>query len=63
LKGQAAAVEFSTRQQSDLLVVLGTGGGKSLIFMIAGMNQVEINGDIITVVVVPLKALLDDLTK
>ncbi|KAF8808340.1 P-loop containing nucleoside triphosphate hydrolase protein [Phlegmacium glaucopus] len=60
-KEQAAAVELTAQRQHDLFVVLGTGGGKSLVFMAAAANAQEIKQRLITVVVVPLKALLEDL--
>ncbi|KAF8816872.1 P-loop containing nucleoside triphosphate hydrolase protein [Phlegmacium glaucopus] len=60
-KEQAAAVELTAQQQHDLFIVLGTGGGKSLVFMAAAANAQEMKQRLITVVVVPLKALLEDL--
>jgi superfamily II DNA/RNA helicase len=60
-KAQAVAVELSAKRKKDLLVVLPTGGGKSLLFMAAALNQEEVKGRMITVVVVPLNALLADL--
>ena len=62
-KAQAAAAELSAKRKNDLLVVLPTGGGKSLVFMAAAVNQVEVEKKMITVVVVPLKALLADLIR
>jgi superfamily II DNA helicase RecQ len=62
-KAQAAAVELSARREKDLLVVMATGGGKSLVFMAAAKNQVEIEQRLMTVIVVPLKALLLDLRR
>jgi superfamily II DNA helicase RecQ len=60
-KAQAVAVELSARRKNDLLVILPTGGGKSLLFMAAAVNQVEVENKMITVVIVPLNALLADL--
>jgi superfamily II DNA helicase RecQ len=58
---QACAVELSARRENDLLVILGTGGGKSLVFMTAAVNAAEATAGLATVVIVPLLALLDDL--
>ena len=60
-KHQAAAVELTARGKHDLFVILGTGGGKSLVFMAAAANADETARGLITVVIVPLKALLRDL--
>ena len=62
-KAQGVAVELSAQRKNDILVVLPTGGGKSLVFMAAAVNQVELKERMITVVVVPLKALLADLIR
>ena len=56
---QACAVELAAQRKNDLLVVLGTGGGKSLLFMICAANTAESN--LATVVIVPLQSLLSDL--
>lgn len=56
---QACAVELSARREKDLLVILGTGGGKSLIFMLCAARAEEV--DLTTIVIVPLIALLKDL--
>jgi superfamily II DNA helicase RecQ len=60
-KEQGAAVELSAHRKEDLLVILGTGGGKSLIFMAAAVNFDETKAGLVTVVIVPLVALLLDL--
>jgi superfamily II DNA helicase RecQ len=56
---QACAVELSARRDKDLLVILGTGGGKSLIFTLCAANATE--KDLTTIVIVPLLALIQDL--
>jgi hypothetical protein len=58
---QACAVELAAQRQHDLLVVLGTSGGKSLVFMAAAVNKAEIQAGLATVVILPLVALLDDM--
>lgn len=58
---QGAAVELSAQRKGNLLVILGTGGGKLLIFMAAAVNFEETEAGLITVVIVPLVALLLDL--
>lgn len=62
-KEQAAAVEHSARRTGDLLVVLPTGGGKGLIFELAAYNKEELAANMVTLVVVPLVALLYDIQK
>lgn len=47
------------RGLGDLLVILPTGGGKSLLFMACAVNIAELN--LTTVMIVPLIALLEDL--
>lgn len=56
---QACALELSAQREKDLLVILGTAGGKSLLFMACAVNAKESN--LATVVVVPLVSLLKDL--
>lgn len=56
---QAAALELSAQRKHDLLVVLGTGGGKSLVFMLCAVNTEE--AQLTTIVIVPFQALLKDL--
>jgi superfamily II DNA helicase RecQ len=56
---QACAVELCARREKDLLVVLGTGEGKSLTFMLNAFRPEE-RGKA-TVVVLPLLSLQDDL--
>ena len=56
---QACAVELSARRENDLFTILGTGGGKSLLFMLCAVNAEEVN--LTTIVIVPLVALLKDL--
>ena len=56
---QACALELSAQRKNDLLVVLPTGGGKSLLFMACAVNVAE--RKLATVVIVPLVALLGDL--
>jgi superfamily II DNA helicase RecQ len=56
---QELAVHAVLDKQTPLVVVLPTGGGKSLLFMVPGC--VEEGG--MTVVVVPYRALITDLVK
>lgn len=56
---QACALELSAQRKNDLLVVLPTGGGKSLLFFACAVRVAELN--LATVVIVPLVALLGDL--
>jgi superfamily II DNA helicase RecQ len=56
---QELAVHAVLDKQTPLVVVLPTGGGKSLLFMVPG--YVEEGG--MTVVVVPYRALIADLVK
>jgi superfamily II DNA helicase RecQ len=56
---QACALELSVQQEKDLLVILGTAGEKSLLFMACAVNVKELN--LATVVVVPLVSLLKEL--
>ena len=56
---QACALELSARREKDLLVILGTGEGKSLIFMLCAVRAEE--STLTTIVIVPLIALLKDL--
>jgi superfamily II DNA helicase RecQ len=56
---QACALELSAQREKDLLVILGTAGGKSLLFMACAVNANESN--LATVVVVPLISLLKEL--
>ena len=58
---QACAVELSAQRKNDLLVVLGTGGGKSLVFMLCAVNEDE--DGLTTIVIVPLVALALDLAR
>lgn len=60
---QAAAAEYSARREGDLLVVLPTGGGKGLIFELPSFNRKELAARMVTIVVVPLLALLDDIKR
>ncbi|KAG2030303.1 P-loop containing nucleoside triphosphate hydrolase protein, partial [Suillus americanus] len=62
-KEQAAAVELTAQRKHDLFLVLGTGGGKSLVFMAAAVNAQEIQQGLMTLVVVPLQALLQDMRR
>lgn len=54
---QARALELILKRDQDLLVVLPTGGGKSLLFMLPAFIETKL----MTVVVVPLVALTEDL--
>lgn len=56
---QGAAVSEVMRGHGDLLVVLPTGGGKSLVFMLPAFLEKGAT----TVVVVPLVALMSDIRK
>jgi hypothetical protein len=56
---QAIALEFSARREKDLFVLLGTGGGKSQMFMSCAVNADE--AQLTTIVVVPFIALDKDL--
>ena len=58
---QAVAVGAVMQRHCDVLAVLATGGGKSLLFLVPALAEME-NGWV-TVVVVPLLALGDDLTR
>lgn len=58
---QACALELSAQRKNDLLVILGTGGGKSLIFMLCAVNADE--KGLTTIVIVPLVALCLDLVR
>jgi superfamily II DNA or RNA helicase len=54
---QEEAIYAVIRGQTPLVVVLPTGGGKSLLFMVPAL----LDGTEITIVVVPYRALIDDL--
>jgi superfamily II DNA helicase RecQ len=54
---QAIALKKVVANKTDLLVVLGTGGGKSMLFMLPAFMWPELT----TVVIVPLVALARDL--
>lgn len=56
---QACVVELCAQCQKDLIIVLGTGEGKSQLFMMCAANAKE--KDLATVVIVPLILLLHDL--
>jgi superfamily II DNA helicase RecQ len=56
---QAVALQLAVERKSDMAVVMGTGSGKSLIFMGACINAEETG--LATIVVVPLAALLDEM--
>ena len=62
-KAQAAMVELVMLRNSDLMAVLPTAGGKSLAFLAPAVNKKETEARMITVIVVPLNALLTDLEK
>lgn len=55
-RAQVVALELSSRRDKDLLIVLATGKGKSIVFIATGFNIQE--NKLTTVVVVPLRALL-----
>jgi superfamily II DNA helicase RecQ len=56
---QVCAVELSAQRKNDLLIVLGTGGGKSVVFMLCAMNKDE--DRLTTIVILLLVALAQDL--
>ncbi|KAG2063294.1 P-loop containing nucleoside triphosphate hydrolase protein, partial [Suillus decipiens] len=62
-KEQAAAVELTAQRKDNLLLILGTGGGKSLVFMAAAVNAEEIKQGLMTVVIFPLQALIRDMRR
>jgi hypothetical protein len=57
-KEQAAAVELTAERRHNFFFVLGTGGSKSLVFMAPAVNAEETKRGLVTIVVIPLKALL-----
>jgi superfamily II DNA helicase RecQ len=57
-KEQVAAIKLATQWKDNLFLILEMRGSKSLVFMAAAVNTEEIKEALITVVVVPLKALL-----
>ena len=65
LQHQACAIELSSQHKSDLLVVLGSGGGASLLFTLCTVNKGE--EKLTTIVTVPsvlrLNSLRDRLNK
>ncbi|KAG2084486.1 uncharacterized protein F5147DRAFT_589450, partial [Suillus discolor] len=56
---QARASEAVSARLKDLIIVLGTGEGKTLLYMMPAVSIAEKN--LASVVIVPLKALLDEL--
>lgn len=58
-KAQAAATQLCYERQKDLLVVIPTGGGKTLTYLIPVASQRE--QGMFTVVVCPLKALCQEM--
>jgi len=58
-KGQAVAVALSAKRDHDLVVILGTGVGKSLLFILSAVRKSEVT--MATVVLVPLHELLYEL--
>ncbi|KAG1850464.1 P-loop containing nucleoside triphosphate hydrolase protein, partial [Suillus subluteus] len=56
---QARASEAVSARVKDLVIVLGTGEGKTLLYMMPAVSIAEKN--LASVVIVPLKALLDEL--
>jgi superfamily II DNA helicase RecQ len=56
---QREAVELARRRDSDKVVILPTGGGKSLIFLL----PCYLEKDAVTIVVVPLVALQHDILR
>ncbi|KAG1749176.1 P-loop containing nucleoside triphosphate hydrolase protein [Suillus occidentalis] len=56
---QARASEAVSARLKDLIIVLGTGEGKTLLYMMPAVSVAEKN--LASVVIVPLKALLDEL--
>ncbi|KAG2335626.1 P-loop containing nucleoside triphosphate hydrolase protein, partial [Suillus weaverae] len=56
---QARASEAVSTRLKDLIVILGTGEGKTLLYMMPAVSIAEKN--LASVVLVPLKALLDEL--
>lgn len=57
--GQERVLQAIHRGYSPILQIVGTGGGKSLSFMLL----VYCGGDGVTIVVVPLVALRDDIVR
>ena len=58
---QACAVELCARRENDLFIIMGTGEGKSLTFMLNAFREEE--KGMVTIVIVPLLALQDDLKR
>jgi superfamily II DNA helicase RecQ len=56
---QAYASKAVSTRAKDLIIVLGTGEGKTLLYMMPAVSSVEKN--LASVVIVSLKALLDEL--
>ena len=54
---QEQAVEMAVKREHDVLVILPTGGGKSLIFMLLAWLE----NDRTTIVIVPFIALMEDM--
>lgn len=58
---QAVGVAAVMQREKDVLCVLPTGGGKSLLFLVPALAELE--RGFVTVVVVPLLALLSDIER
>ena len=56
---QALAVRLALQKRSDVLVILPTGGGKSLVFQLAA----SIESTLTTVLIIPFVALLDEMAE
>src|SRR5271154_4800671 len=56
-KEQAKAMQLTLEKKEDVLVILPTGGGKSLMFQLAGWLE----KDKTTVVIVPFVAVIEDM--
>jgi superfamily II DNA helicase RecQ len=56
---QACTLQLSSERKYDLVIVLGTGQGKSVIFMGAAVREGEKH--LATIVIIPLIALSNDI--
>jgi len=56
-KEQAEAIQVVLKRKEDVLVILPTGGGKTLIFQLAAFLE----KDMTTVVILPFVALLEEM--
>ena len=56
-KEQAEAIQVVLKRKEDVLVILPTGGGKTLIFQLMAFLE----KDMMTVVILPFVALLEEM--